>query len=338
MKKQILKTMYNFGGFAPFRWANRGSLCVLMYHRFSRNEEGDKISADEFTAHLDYLSRHANVLSLSETIETLKNGDSLPPNAVVITIDDGYADSFDIAFPLLRKFQIPATVYAVTNFLDGKCWLWTDLMRFVLSETTLENVRIEFAGDDKIEAKLNGKQSRLQTASRINTRLKKMSNESKDSKIEEIAHILKVEIPATPTGDFAAVSWEQAREMDAGSVQIESHTVTHPILTNIAQNELDDELRESKKRLETKLNKEVKHFCYPNGNLNETVRKSVENAGYESAVTTAYGFVETGASRFLLNRIDAPPKIESFAQSASGFDVLRSRLKSRKHQPNGQKL
>ena len=332
MKKQILKTIYNFGGFAPFHWANRGSLRVLMYHRFSRNAETDKISAAEFTAHLDYLHRHAKVLSLSETIETLKNGDALPPNAAVITIDDGYADSFDIAFPLLRKFQMPATVYAVTNFLDGKCWLWTDLMRFVLLETTVENVRFEFAVGDKVEARLNGKQSRLETANRINTRLKKMSNELKDSKIAEIAQILKVEIPMTTTGDFAPISWEQAREMDAGKVQIESHTVTHPILTNINQTELDDELRESKKRLETKLDKNIKHFCYPNGNLNEMVRKSVENAGYESAVTTAYGLVEKDANRFLLNRIDAPPAIESFAQSASGFDVLRNRLKSRKHQ------
>ncbi len=326
MKKQILKTFYNFGGFAPFRWANRGSLCVLMYHRFSRNAETDKISAAEFTAHLDYLSRRANVLSLSETVETLKNGDSLPLNAVVITIDDGYADSFDIAFPLLQKFQMPATIYAVTDFLDGKCWLWTDLMRYVLSETTMENVRLEFSAGGIIKTKLNGKQSRSETANRINALLKKMPNESKNSKIEEIARDLKVEISATPTDDFSPVSWEQAIEMDAGRVQIESHTVTHPILTNISQNELDDELRESKKRLETKLNKEIKHFCYPNGNLNEAVRKSVENAGYESAVTTAYGFVETGANQFLLNRIDAPPKIESFAQSASGFDVLRRKI------------
>lgn len=326
MKKQILKTIYNFGGFAPFHWANRGSLCVLMYHRFSRNAETDKISADEFTAHLEYLRKHARVLSLSETIETLKNDDSLPSNAAVITIDDGYSDSFDIAFPLLRKFQMPATVYAVTDFLDGKCWLWTDLMRFVLAETAVENVRIEFADDDKIETKLNGIQSRLETANRINALLKKMPNDVKELKINEIAQTLKIEIPATPTSDFAAVSWGQARQMDAGNVQIESHTVTHPILTNIAQNELDDELRTSKKRLEEKLNKEIKHFCYPNGNLNETVRKSVEKAGYESAVTTAYGFVEKGATRFLLNRIDAPPKIESFAQSASGFDSIRRKI------------
>ena len=297
-----------------------------MYHRFSQSTDEYKISAAEFTAHLEYLSSHASVLPLNETVKSLKNGDALPPNAAVITIDDGYADSFDIAFPLLRKFQMPATVYVVTDFLDAKCWLWTDLMRFVLSKTAVKNVHLEFAGDDKIEAKLNGKQSRSETASRINGRLKKMSNELKNSKIKEIAQTLKVEIPATPTGDFAPVSWEQAREMDAGKVGIESHTVTHPILTNINQTELDDELRESKRRLETKLDKNIKHFCYPNGDLNEMVRKSVEKAGYESAVTTDYGFVETGANQFLLNRIDAPPTIESFAQSISGFDILRRKF------------
>lgn len=327
MKKQILKTIYNFGGFAPFHWANRGNLGVLMYHRFSRAADEYKISADEFAAHLEYLSKHALVLSLSEAIETLENNGQLPPNAVVITIDDGYADSFDIAFPLLRKFRMPATIYAVTDFLDGKCWLWTDLMRFVLTNTVIENVRIEFADGDTIETKLNGKQSRLETANRINARLKKMSNELKTSKIAEFAQILKVEIPATPTGDYAPISWEQARAMDAGNVQIESHTVTHPILTNISQNELDTELQTSKARLETQLNKSVRHFCYPNGILDESVEKAVRRAGYSSAATTEYGFNAEQTNRFALKRFDAPAAIENFAQTASGFEALRSRLK-----------
>jgi peptidoglycan/xylan/chitin deacetylase (PgdA/CDA1 family) len=337
MKKQLLKTIYNFGGFAPFHWANRGSLGVLMYHRFSRTATADKISADEFAAHLEYLSKHAHVLSLNEVVDTIGKGTSLQPNATVITIDDGYADAFGIAFPLLRKFQMPATVYAVTDFLDGKCWLWTDLMRFVLTKTVVENVLIEFADGDKVETKLNGKQSRLETANRINARLKKMSNELKDSKIKEIAQTLKVEIPETPTGDFAPVSWEQAREMDAGNVQIESHTVTHPILTNISQAELDDELQISKARLETQLDKSVRHFCYPNGILDESVEKAVRRAGYSSATTTEYGFNAKQTNRFALKRFDAPAAIENFAQTASGFEALRSRLKSRKHQPNGQK-
>lgn len=327
MKKKILETIYNLGGFAPFHWTMRGGLCVLMYHRFSRETDEFKISADEFAAHLGYLKKYCRVMSLTAAIDDLKNDKPSPPNAVVITIDDGYADAFDIALPLLEKFDAPATLYAVTDFLDGKCWLWTDLMRFVLSSTTVENIKIEFAEDDKIEIGLSDKLQRLKTANRINARLKKMPDDEKNLKIAEIAGLLKVEIPDVPVEGFAPISWTQARTMDAKNLQIESHTVTHPILTNIGAAQIDFELQTSKKRLAEMLDRDIKHFCYPNGDVNEKVEIAAENAGYESAVTTRYGFVEKGESRFLLNRIAAPAAIASFAQSASGFDVIRQKIR-----------
>ena len=326
MKKKILKTIYTLGGFAPFHWATRGGLGVLMYHRFSFEPDARRISVNDFAAHLGYLKKHCRVLSLTEAVERMGE-ESLPPNAVVITIDDGYADSFDIAFPLLRKFDLPATVYAVTDFLDGKCWLWTDLMRFLLSNTKSENLEIEFANDDQIEAKLTDKNDKYEIAGRINARLKKLPNAEKDAKIAEIAEALKVEIPEKPIAGYAPISWTQAREMDAGKVEIESHTRTHPILTNIGESELVDELQTSKTRLENQLQKTIKHFCYPNGSLNETAAEAVKRAGYVSAATTEYGFNDKNADRFLLKRFDAPAAIENFAQTTSGFESLRKTVK-----------
>jgi peptidoglycan/xylan/chitin deacetylase (PgdA/CDA1 family) len=314
--------MYNLGAFAPFRWANREKILILTYHRFSVEENSQKISSAEFAAHLEYLSKNNRVLSLSDTIEYLNKGKTLPPNTTVITIDDGYADAYEIAFPLLKKFDFPATVYAVTDFLDEKCWLWTDLMRYVLLETESDSVKIEF-GEDKIETHLKDKTQRLQTASRINSRLKKLPDEQKDAKIKAIAASLNVEIPTLPTSEFAAMNWEQAREIDARGVKIESHTVTHPILTNVSAKHLDFELKNSKKRLEEVLDRRVEHFCYPNGSLNENVSKAIENSGYKSATTTNYGFNEKLANPFLLNRIDAQSGAANFAQSASGFESVR---------------
>jgi peptidoglycan/xylan/chitin deacetylase (PgdA/CDA1 family) len=315
--------MYNFGAFAPFHRANRDKILILTYHRFSREKSQFNVSAVEFTAHLEYLSKYGWVLSLAETIDCLQNGKPLPPNVVVITIDDGYSDAFEIAFPILKKFEIPATIYAVTDFLDAKCWLWTDLMRFVLLETEANSIKIEFENQDYVEAILDDETKRIETASRINSRLKKLSNERKESKIKEIAADLKVSIPELPTKDFAPMSWEQARELDAQNVKIESHTVTHPILTNIGQSQLDFELQNSKKRLENVLDREIEHFCYPNGSLNETVWNAVKNSGYKCAVTTEYGFNEKAENPFLLKRIGAQSVIENFAQSTSGFEAFR---------------
>lgn len=328
MKKTLLKTFYNLGAFAPFRWANRDRLLILTYHRFGREKTAHKVSAGEFTDHLEYLNKNKRVLSLSEVIECLQSEKSLPQNSAVITIDDGYLDNYEIAFPLLKKFNMPATVYAVTDFLDKKCWIWTDLMRYVLLETGFNPGKIEFDDEDIIEADLADETRKLETASRLNSRLKKLPNEEKERKVKEISKKLAVEIPELPTKEFSSMSWEQAREMDACGIKIESHTVTHPILTNISAKDLNTELINSKKRLEDVLNRKVEHFCYPNGSLNENIRKAVENAGYKCAVTTNYGFNENNENRFLLNRIGAHGPIENFVQSASGFEAVRQKIRN----------
>ncbi len=317
--------MYRLGAFAPFQWAMRDKVLILMYHRFSREAHSHKISGEEFAAHLEYLGKHNRILPLSEVVEYLQNGKTLPLNTTVITIDDGYADAYEIAFPLLKKNQTPATVYAVTDFLDGKCWLWTDLMRYVFAHTEKENIAIGFE-NDKIESVLRNDLQRLEIAGALNSRLKKMPDDLKDKKIAEIAASLSVEIPEKPVSDYAPISWEQAREMDAENVRLESHTVSHPILTNITANNLDFELKNSKKRLEEFLERNVEHFCYPNGSLNKNVQNAVKNAGYKSATTTNYGFNAGQTNSFLLNRIDAPTAIANFAQSVSGFELFRQRF------------
>src|SRR5688572_24374787 len=255
--------MYNLGVFAPFQWAVRDKVLVLTYHRFSREPHPFKTSAGEFAAHLKYLSNHNRVLGLSEGIEFLQNGKTLPHNATVITIDDGYADAYEIAFPLLKKYQMPATIYVVTDFLDGKCWLWTDLTRYILLRAEKENIAICFE-DDKIESVLSDEMQRLKLAGRINSRLKKMPDDLKNKKLIEIALSLGVEIPEKPPLDFAPLSWKNVREMEAEDVRCESHTVSHPILTQVGADVLDFELKNSKHRLEEVLERKVEHFCYPN--------------------------------------------------------------------------
>ncbi len=295
-----------------------------MYHRFSETANPYKISAVEFEKHLEYLSRHNTVLSLEDMVNAIAGGEKLPPNPTVITIDDGYSDVYDIAFPILRKYRMPATLYAITDFLEGKIWLWTDIMRYVLLETSHRKITIELK--EKLSENLNGRLQRLGVADRINSFLKQLTDDEKEIRIQEIAKSLEVEIPTIPTKDFAPITWRQAREMDKNAVGIEAHTVSHPILPNVPKARLGAELQDGKETLEKKLGREIKHFCYPNGALNEGVVKAVETAGYETAVTTEYGFNDRQTNPFLLKRIDALPSIENFAQSVSGFENFRLKM------------
>lgn len=326
MKKTLLKTIYTLGAFAPFHLTTRGKISILMYHRFSPNAHPSKTSAAEFAAHLAYLKKHNRVVSLAEAIDYLKDEKPMPAGATVITIDDGYRDVYDVAFPVLKKFDAPATLFAVTDFLDRKLWLWTDLTRYVLSETKHEQIKIEFDAGEKIEMKLTDAEQKSAAAYRLNAVLKQLPNDTKESKIREIADELNVQIPDLPTEEYDSINWTQAREMDARLLRVESHTKTHPILTNIGESELDDELQISKQRLETMLDRHIEYFCYPNGSLNQAVSCAVEKNKYKSAVTTGYGFNQKDENLFTLRRIGAPSAIENFAQSVSGFENLRQKV------------
>ena len=322
LKTKALDFLARANAFAPFRFLNRHRFPILMYHRFSRNEEFGKTSQATFESHLNYLTKHYEIISLDELIEYGRNGESVPPRSAAITIDDGYRDFYDIAFPVLKKFNVPATFYLVTSFIDGKNWIWTDKARYILGTTTVERCEL-MVGPKKIKTRLSDTESRLKAAGLINTELKKMPEEEKDSMLLELASRMEVTIPDLPSDDFKPLGWDEAREMLNDKIDIGSHTANHPILTNINDDVLEMELRMSRSTLKEKLQKESLHFCYPNGNVSKRERDAAEKAGYASAVTTELRLCENEDDTFLLPRIDAESEMHRFVQATSGFDRLK---------------
>lgn len=330
MKRQILDLMFKSGAFAPVRYLNRAKTPILMYHRFSRDEEPLKTSQAALTAQLEYLTENYKIISLADYADSLKNNKPIPANAAVITIDDGYNDAYKFAYPILKKFSVPATLFVVTDFVDGKCWIWTDKMRYVLLETNFDEINVEINGK-RISAKFSGKESRISAAGKINTELKKLPDEEKNSQINILAEKMSVEIPVLPTAEFAAISWEEAREMDAGVLQIESHTVTHPILPETGAEQLKFELETSKQKLENILQRKAKIFCYPNGNNGEREQQAVEAAGYVCAVSTELRLCGKNENLFALPRLDTESEMRRFVQAVSGFDELKFKTHGNKN-------
>src|SRR5262247_2616423 len=130
MKGTILNLLRITGAFAPFRWAHRHQALVITYHRFSECEGGAPISARAFAEQVKYLAAHYTLVPLSRLTGCLRKRE-LPPRLAAITIDDGYRDAYEIAFPILRENRAPATVFVVTEFVEGAAWLWTDKARYL---------------------------------------------------------------------------------------------------------------------------------------------------------------------------------------------------------------
>ena len=303
MKQTLLRVMRASGLFASFRRANQHKILVLTYHRFSEQPKGGFTHATALAEQLEYLNAHYTIVPLSAIGRHLLDGEPLPNAPAAITIDDGYRDAYDVAFPILRRHRAPATLFAATDFIDRKGWLWTDKLRYV-------------------EARRNPSSSL--NARRANAELKRLPNEEKDRRIAAIAQDAGVTLPALPPADCGAITWEQAREMAAAGIEIGSHTVTHPILTQLDPAQLEYELRQSRSRLEHVLDREVALFCYPNGDYNARVRGAVERAGYRIAVTTEGGLNDRSSDPLVLRRIHTERDIAHFVQSTSGFEQFKS--------------
>lgn len=325
MKQTLVSLMHGAGAFAPFRVLNRNKALILMYHRFRATADGVSTSARCFSEQLDYLSRHYRIIALSELAGYLTTGRPVPPGVAVITIDDGYRDCYDIAFPLLRERNIPATAFVVTDFVDQATWLWTDKVRYLTASAAGSHLEAKIQ-DHLLRIALDGRYSRLKGAERVNTQLKLIANEAKDDAICEIAESLGVTIPAVPPDEFLPLTWEQVREMDSSGIEIGSHTVTHPILTRIGNDKLRYELRESRSRLEEMLGHKVELLGYPNGDHNETVQHEAARAGYRCAVTADYGLNNGRSNLLALKRIHTEQDLAHFAKNTSGFEQFKNTL------------
>jgi len=322
IKASAVDVLLKLNAFAPVRYMNKGRLPILMYHRFSEVEEEGKTSRAVFEEHLTYLRRYYNPMSLSEAVDRLSDRGTVAERSVVLTVDDGYLDFYNVALPVLLEFDFPATIYVVTDFIGKKSWIWTDKTRFLFFSASDGSVEV-FVGPNRLEFELNGPESRRSAASVVNTYLKLLNDADKDRTIEEIAETVKIRLPELPPQAFAPLTWDQVDELSANGVEIGSHTVTHPILTNIDEERLTVELKNSYMVVAPFANGGRPHFCYPNGNVSQRERDAAKAAGFASAVTTEIRLCNNMDDIFLLPRIDAEPEMRRFVQSTSGFDRLK---------------
>jgi peptidoglycan/xylan/chitin deacetylase (PgdA/CDA1 family) len=335
IKRVALNLMRMSGAFELMRLANRRHALILTFHRFSgeRGEGHDPEMMDPgktpvavFAEQLEYLTKRYAIVPLSELAESIGRPGGASPRLAAITIDDGYRDAYQIAYPLLRRYRAPATLFTPADFIDRRVWIWTDKARFLAGQAVPQQFSLNLGGS-ALRVEFKGAASRRDASERINARLKQLPEEIKEEAIERLARALGVDVPERPPEEFGPISWDEAREMQANGIEIGSHTMTHPILTKVGDEQLRRELRESRSRLEEALKRRVDLFCYPNGDYDQRVSREVARAGYRIAVTCVNGLNRTGEDPLALRRVPAENGLTRFAQSTCGFEELRGRAR-----------
>lgn len=256
-------------------------------------------------------------------------GDLLKPDAdlsgrrVVITIDDGYASVYHYAFPILKKYNWPATLFLPTGFLDRETTLWPDWLEYMVWNAPDVNPAFRWNGST-IPLALYSNRLRSAFVNHHKAILKTVPVAEAHEWLKAFERHIGVKYGwGSIPEPLRPLTWEQVREMrESGLITIGSHTVTHPILASCPMPDQEAELRESKRRIEVVLNEPCRFFAYPNGLLSDfttETESAVRRAGYSLAVTMESGFsTDPPVSPFRLRRWGAGIPTADLAYLVSG--------------------
>jgi peptidoglycan/xylan/chitin deacetylase (PgdA/CDA1 family) len=251
----------------------RGRVIILVYHRVIPRAEvsstyvqpGMYVTPDTFERHLRFVTRHFEVLSFRDLIRRWQAGDwDTAARYVALTFDDGWADNYRHAYPLLRKYSVPATIFLPTDLIGTAAPLWPDRLGRLMSKRrrgTPED------WDNEIE------------------RAKMLTDAQRHALIASLADACGEDDRPAPR----LMNWEEVEELSHHGMSFGSHSATHANLTRLSAPALERELRASLDALRARPIDWLPVLAYPNGDHTATVAAAAKAAGYCAAVTTLPG-------------------------------------------------
>lgn len=299
MKKKLLAYLLYYTGifWLKLLWMKifgSRKLRILCYHRvididpdtFEFDEDLVDATVVDFDKQMRFVSRHFNVITFKDFIKYREKG-KLPKNPLIITFDDGYKDNYTNAYPILKKYKLPATVFLATDYIGNNNLFWWDRVAYLIKHTSKKKISIDIDGQI-YSFDISDKKKKKKAIVEINRLLKMIDNSLKNRILENLENNLNVVIDNSISRDIC-LSWEDIREMSKNGIDFEAHSCTHPILTNLPYKEMRKEILSSKKAIEAKLSRPVKFFAYPNGNFDNLCKESVKEAGFIGACSYEYG-------------------------------------------------
>lgn len=261
---------------------------VLAYHRVAcleRDPQQLAVTPQAFADHLAIIREHGHPLPLSRLVE-LAEHDAVPPGAVAVTFDDGYADTLHVAAPLLVRFAVPATVFVSTGAIDrGREFWWDELERFLLGASPSAARTREY--EDACAAL-----RRLDDADRERV-LDDLARRAGDERAPRPSHR-----PLTPD-EVTALS-------QIGGVTVGSHTVSHAALAHLGERAQRAEIADARRRVESLTGIAAASLAYPFGDaaaVSPRTRAIAADEGITLACVTRPDTVRRGVDRLRVPRM-----------------------------------
>lgn len=301
MRSAFAKIYFQFGYYLKKRGAEYPPT-IIYYHRVTKRaealSEGEGnphlwISEAVFEKQVNHLCRNTTVISLDDFIGYSLYGERLPENSLLITFDDGYADNYYYALPILRKYRVPATIFLTACKIGSDESFWWDDLYAILKSVASSNVlwaSLEklgwawpFAKDDRnsygnCKGDFLGKYF-VELSERI------VRGSAKEA-AETLKNLQRITGFKKDLGKRMFLTWDQVKEMRRNGISFGSHSWGHENLALLSKSDLKKELIQSKLIIEGHLEERICAFSYPYGIYDQRCKRLLAESGYEIAFAT----------------------------------------------------
>jgi peptidoglycan/xylan/chitin deacetylase (PgdA/CDA1 family) len=282
--------------------AAQSRFAILCYHRVGQGGVPlySGLPTVAFEAQMRYLRRHYRVVSLDQALCEMSESRSTAP-AVAITFDDGYADLYTHAFPVLQRYGIPAMIFLTVGAIESGEVAWYD--RVFVAFQVAPGRELPLPTNPPCVIGLGTPGERLHAAAKFISLMRELPTAEQRATCAKLESI--VSLPRKSITN-RMLTWEQIRDMQAGGVSFGAHTMTHPVVSRLTEEELYWEVGESKRILEDRLQRPILDFAFPFGKIDECGDAAVAclaRFGFRSAATTIEGLNRAATNPFALRRV-----------------------------------
>ena len=312
------------------------TLRVLTYHRVVGPDAADApspslVSATPavFAEQMRHLARRYRVIPADEVVWAYRAGRRLPDRAVLITFDDAYRDVGEIAWPILRRFGLPATVFVPTAHPDGGRTFWWDRLHHALGATSCVVLDVVPLG----RLPLHTPEARRAALRVLQGHLKSLPHADAMRLVDELCDRLGLAAAQPPSNVHG---WDELRQLARDGMTIGAHTRTHPALTRLPLHEARAEIGGSREDVRREVGTVPVIFAYPFGAHDDRVVEAARAEGFDLAVTCLDGHARIPACDPLrLCRTNITPRTSSvvFRLRLSSLGPHVDRLRHRRPAP-----
>ena len=222
-------------------------------------------------------------ISLDELYEILQQQRKVK-KCIVFTLDDGYKDNYEIAYPIFKNYNVPFTIYITTSFPNKNAILWW----YILEDLIINNNAL-IVGDEKYVCKSYKEKNKVFLKIR-----EKILRLDQKNLLNELNNLFKnYKVDWFSKNEELCMSWEDIITLSIDNLcTIAGHTKNHYAFSRLDKDEIIKEIIEANREIEVKIGKKITHFAYPFGSIKEVGKKDikiVKKLNFKTVTTTRRG-------------------------------------------------